>query len=1063
MLIPVLNAQRIEKNLTQANKYLHQGSYDLARKKLIKVVHESKGTLGLKPLIQLYISTGSYERALLLARKMSKRNESLIPGQLAIGKICMLIGRYSEARMAFLEAYSLNPESIQCQGAMGSYYYLTGDKKKYIRYFSKIFDQYDPDMQYSAEDLTAIAHACRIYALKSDEVDRSDTLKTIVQEVLPLAIKQKPYYLPAYQEMSEIFLDAFNTLEAGKILSEALKINPNDPEILFCYALYHLRRPYCEARVKKDFRIKAINSLRHALEINPRFIKALDALSFLTLADEEYKKTQATIEKALAVNPKSLSTLSIQAGIYLLKNRTVAFEQQCQKILNLNPIYGELYYTVAQIIRHKRRFDDSVTMLRKSIKMDPFFWHAYIDLATNLMHTGEIEEAKSYFEKLAQEYNFHTQSHNTLLLLMKYKEFKLTRIKNFKIRLHISDNKVLLPLVERTLTKAFKTLRKRYRFTPLTPILFEMFPTHEDFSVRTVGLDSLGASGACFGKVVVEVSPQSRKLGNFNWTSVAWHELAHVFTLQMTNYQVPRWFTEGISEYTEKCRNPACQRKLDLPLYSIFSSGRMRKMVDLNAGFTRPTYPLEVSICYYQATFICQLIADCYGFDKILAMLELYKQGKKDREVFQIVLGVSLEKFDEIFAAWLQKHVFAHMDVLPSVSRNELEDLKDAAEENPEDIDNYIKLAIGHLQLRKFADAEIYAGQVLKLAPEKAVSYNILGQIAYRKGNIAVTKKMLEKAIALGSKNFKANLILGRIYWRQLKNAQQAIHYFKQAKQSFARYVGRGNPYQSLAKIYRKLHQKDKALAELDEYFKLAGEDSKTRVKVAQEYYQMKNYSRSLRLLGEAEEIYPFDVELQYWLAKLSQTTHRWKNAIEHYKTVLFLKSKKKNKHQIHLEMAKVYLALKDLSSARFHVQKALALKKNFGAAKRFLSKLNQEKKSVKLVITVYDTEDPVLAGEDTIYVVTIENKGKSILHDIQLSSDITKNLRYNYIKGPAQYVCSISQVKFTAIKTLSPDKKILFMFCCQTISAGKAKNIITVHCQESLFPVTKEESTAIY
>ena len=36
--------------------------------------------------------------------------------------------------------------------------------------------------------------------------------------------------------------------------------------------------------------------------------------------------------------------------------------------------------------------------------------------------------------------------------------------------------------------QALDTLSKRYEFTPHGPILIEMFPKHDDFAVRTLGL-----------------------------------------------------------------------------------------------------------------------------------------------------------------------------------------------------------------------------------------------------------------------------------------------------------------------------------------------------------------------------------------------------------------------------------------------------------------------------------------------------------------------------------------------------------------------------------------------
>ena len=71
--------------------------------------------------------------------------------------------------------------------------------------------------------------------------------------------------------------------------------------------------------------------------------------------------------------------------------------------------------------------------------------------------------------------------------------------------------------------------------TPQGPILIEIFPRHDDFAVRNVGLPGMiGALGACFGRVVTLDSPRARPPGTFNWQATLWHELAHVITLQLS-------------------------------------------------------------------------------------------------------------------------------------------------------------------------------------------------------------------------------------------------------------------------------------------------------------------------------------------------------------------------------------------------------------------------------------------------------------------------------------------------------------------------------------------------
>ena len=93
-----------------------------------------------------------------------------------------------------------------------------------------------------------------------------------------------------------------------------------------------------------------------------------------------------------------------------------------------------------------------------------------------------------------------------------------------------------------------------------------MFPKHDDFAVRTLGLPGMiGALGACFGRVVTLDSPRARPPGEFSWGETLWHEMAHVITLQMSNNRLPRWLSEGTSVFEERRARPEWGRETDLP------------------------------------------------------------------------------------------------------------------------------------------------------------------------------------------------------------------------------------------------------------------------------------------------------------------------------------------------------------------------------------------------------------------------------------------------------------------------------------------------------------------
>ncbi len=95
--------------------------------------------------------------------------------------------------------------------------------------------------------------------------------------------------------------------------------------------------------------------------------------------------------------------------------------------------------------------------------------------------------------------------------------------------------------------------------------------------MRTVGLPDLGALGVCFGQVITAMSPAT---GDINWGMVLWHELGHVFAIQLSNSRVPRWFTEGLSEYETLIARPDWRRENDADLYGAIANGTLPSIGD---------------------------------------------------------------------------------------------------------------------------------------------------------------------------------------------------------------------------------------------------------------------------------------------------------------------------------------------------------------------------------------------------------------------------------------------------------------------------------------------------
>ena len=119
------------------------------------------------------------------------------------------------------------------------------------------------------------------------------------------------------------------------------------------------------------------------------------------------------------------------------------------------------------------------------------------------------------------------------------------------LRLRKNEADLLRPYFEAELHKAIATYQTKYKMKLPGPVQLEVYPDHEDFAVRTMGMPGLGALGVTFGEVVAMDSPVGAQAGDFNWGSTLWHEMSHVYILTATNHRVPRWFTEGLAVHEE--------------------------------------------------------------------------------------------------------------------------------------------------------------------------------------------------------------------------------------------------------------------------------------------------------------------------------------------------------------------------------------------------------------------------------------------------------------------------------------------------------------------------------
>jgi Tfp pilus assembly protein PilF len=381
---------------------------------------------------------------------------------------------------------------------------------------------------------------------------------------------------------------------------------------------------------------------KRALDVNPSSVDAQVFLAEQAVDAGRHDEARQALQKAFAVNPSSLDAHALLAAIAYVEDKPQDFEAEVARTLAIAPNDGDVYRAAGELAAHNYRFDEAVALTRRALALDSGDARALADLGVQLLRTGDEPGARVALEASFKADPYNRLTLNLLTMMDSLDKFVTVRDGDLVMRLHKDEAPVLQEYAVPIAHQALNTMSARYGFTPRGPILIEIFPKHDDFAVRTVGLPGMiGALGVCFGRVVAMDSPKARPPGEFQWEATLWHELGHVITLQMSNQRVPRWLTEGISVYEEKRARPEWGREMDVAFAGMLNRGETLKLRDLNAAFQNPN---TISLAYYQASLLVDHLMTAYGQPGLNKLLRTYGQGLDTDAALKAALNTDLDQ-----------------------------------------------------------------------------------------------------------------------------------------------------------------------------------------------------------------------------------------------------------------------------------------------------------------------------------------------------------------------------------------------------------------------------------
>ena len=437
--------------------------------------------------------------------------------------------------------------------------------------------------------------------------------------------------------------ERFNNTEAADLFREALTMDPNSAQAYLGLA-----------RVSADgFDGKAIEYLKRAADLDPKLAEPHAMMAELALENDESDAAAAEADKALALEIDSLDAMATHAAIELIGDRSP--DAWFAKINAINAHYGEGYAAVAHQLELHYRYQDAVRYYRKAIAADPHLWTAHSDLGIALMRLGEEDEPRKELELSYNNGYRDAATVNSLRLLDSYRNYDVIRDDTTILRLSKTEDALLQPYLQAELHTILATYEKKYGMKLSAPVQVEMYPNHEDFAVRTMGMPGLGALGVTFGEVVAMDSPSARRPGDFNWGATLWHEMSHVFVITATHNRVPRWFTEGLAVHEEGERSKEWRNRVTPEVLIAIRDKKLLPITKLDRGFVYPDYPAQVIVSYFQAGSICDFVKEKWGEAKLLDMIHSYAKLMTTPQVIKEDLGLAPEEFDKQYLAWIDR------------------------------------------------------------------------------------------------------------------------------------------------------------------------------------------------------------------------------------------------------------------------------------------------------------------------------------------------------------------------------------------------------------------------
>jgi tetratricopeptide (TPR) repeat protein len=594
------------------------------------------------------------------------------------------------------------------------------------------------------------------------------------------------------------------TAAANQSFEEALAADASSLEVRIAWAAFFMRnhRPDEAARLIEEVRDRALGdpralavAARAAIESANDYARAealLDAASRLWSKHPETLEALARIDleagdpaAALArlepLSPAARSHWTAQAVGFTAERlrRPDTQTDAAERAMPDDRARARFLWAAGILLEHAFRYPQARELYDRAVTRDPTFAPALAAAAMAASRTGDEDRARALFERAAAADPFIEEAFHARRLfderLADYVVMGDPHQPSLRYRFHRDEAPALGRLLPSAAREAWATYRDRYQFEPEGPVSVEVFADPETFGVRSVGLPGLPVHGVCFGHLVTMRSPNT---GDFNWRQVVSHEISHVFSLQLSNYRVPRWFSEGLAELDTLLSRPEWERDEDLLLVAQMRADSLPRIDRLDRVFLRARTTERVVAAYAQSRLVLQWIVAQRGVEALPGMVRQFGAGLSSTEVIERVTGTGIDEAQQAFTAWLVARLgpLVRSIEFDPEAYVDLSSLDRRQNEAPDDPVRAGDFALG-LALAGDPRSGAALDRALSLDTRSASSLWALVNLRTRAGDVGAARDALERFFAAGHDSYSARVLAAEVSERLglLTSAQEHL------------------------------------------------------------------------------------------------------------------------------------------------------------------------------------------------------------------------------------------------------------------------------------------------